>query len=460
MLSRAARWRWSPHLGLTIGAALLFSLGLATHPVGRDEAVSILAARHPVGELLDLVVHHEPHPAGYYLALSLWPHDTLVEARLFSFLPALLCVPLVVSIARRLQLPVWAAGILASTSPFLGFYSVEARMYSWLALVGALALFVAVLVTDSNRETLKPAVLAGLVMALAAYVHYFGFFLGLSVVLWLLLKGRRRQAAAAILSAAVAYLPGLLMLTRQVAVFRRYPTGTWQAREDPAHVFETFSVLLAGAEFYLPAFAVTAVFLAVIGWALVRGRSRPGVRLPAFWLLPTLALPLAIGAVIPLDSPRYLAAAFPALVLLLAAATAEVPPRAAIALTSVLALLGVGLVLDSTRRQDNTKPPLPAVLALAGPGRLIVVQNLLLAPEVAFYVTSAPVAYDFKPPAVDRVGYWALAPGAAYPPSPPQPLLIVSYCDRLRPPPPGYTVERTVRLDLNLCGELATPPGG
>ncbi len=448
---------WFPYAALTAAAAALFSVGLATHPIGRDEAVSVLAARHPLPQLLGLIVNHEPHPAGYYLALTLWPHATLVEARLFSFLPAVLCVPVIFAIARRLSLPAWPAGILAATSPFLGFYSVEARMYSWLGFMGALALLLTTSMTESEKPPLRFALLAGFVMALAAYVHYFSLFLGLTVVLCLLARRLRLHALVATGTAAVLYIPGLVMLAEQVPVFRRYPTGTWQAKEDPVHVFQAFSVLLAGAESYLPAFVVTALLLGVIGFALYRGRSRSPVRLLGFWLLPTMALPLAIGAVVPLDSPRYLAAAFPALVLLLAAAGAGLRPRTAAVLTATLALLGGGLVIDSTHRADNTKPPIPAALALAGPGRLVVAQHLLLAPEIAFYETS-PVAYDFDPPTTDRIGYWALPAGAVYPPIAYRPLLIVNYCGRLQAPPPGYTIERKVKFEMNLCAELVSPP--
>lgn len=458
VLESPASVRWLALAALSAAAAALFSLGLTTHPIGRDEAVSVLAARHPIPVLLDLIIHHEPHPAGYYLALALWPHDTLLQARLFSLVPAVLCVPVLFAIARRLRLPAWRAGILAATSPFLGFYSVEARMYSWLAFLGAIALLVTVSMTEVEKPPrLRLAMLAGLVMALAAYVHYFALFLGLTVVLWLVLRGLRRHALVATATATVLYLPGLVMLAQQVPVFQRYPRGTWQAKEDPTHVFQAFSVLLAGAESYLPAFVVTALLLAVIAFALFRGFEAPAVRLLGFWLLPTMALPLAIGAFVPLDSPRYLAAAFPPLILLLAAATAPLPARLGVALMAALALVGGGLVIDSTQRVDNTKPPVPAALALADRGRLVVAQHLLLAPEIAFYERS-PVAYDFNPPAVDRTGYWALPEGAGYPPTEPRPLLIINYCGRLQPPPPGYAIERRVVFAMNLCGELVSPP--
>ena len=453
---RLSAARWAPHILLTAAAAALFALGLGTHPIGRDEAVSVLAARHSIPDLIDLVIHHEPHPAGYYLVLSLWPHDTLLGARLFSFLPGVLCVPVIIATARRLELPAWSAGILAATSPFLGFYSVEARMYSWLAFTGALALLVTAAITRSEGRRLGAAVLLGGVLATAAYVHYFAFFLGLAAVGGLLLQRRRLEAAVATGTAALLFSPGLLMLAEQVPVLRRYPTGTWQAKEDPAHIFQAFSVLLAGAESYIPAFVATAILIVVLDIALIRGRRDPGTRMAGYWLLPTMALPLLVGVFVPLDSPRYLAAAFPALVLLLASATRGLPVSAAVAVTGALALIGAGLVVDSFQRPDNTKPPVPAALALGGPGRLIVAQHLLLAPEVAFYVNE-PVAYDFNAPTIDRIGYWALPPGAEYPPPKPQPLLIVNYCGRLQPPPPGYVIERKVHFDMNLCAELVNP---
>ena len=61
---------------LTLLAAIVFGAGLGLHPMGRDEAVSVLLVRHSPGQVLALLAAHEVHPAGYFLMLWAWPHST------------------------------------------------------------------------------------------------------------------------------------------------------------------------------------------------------------------------------------------------------------------------------------------------------------------------------------------------------------------------------------------------
>src|ERR1700736_3149784 len=100
-------------LGLltALGAAVLLA-GINAHPVGRDEAVSLLlVSRHPFGQIVPLLTAHEVQPAGYFLLLWAWPHGNLVEARLLSWVAAVACVPLVTLAAARfgVRRP-WVAG--------------------------------------------------------------------------------------------------------------------------------------------------------------------------------------------------------------------------------------------------------------------------------------------------------------------------------------------------------------
>src|ERR1700730_11073475 len=127
---------------LTALGAAVFLAGINAHPVGRDEAVSLLLVQHhPVGQVVSLLTAHEVQPAGYFLLLWAWPHGNLVEARLLSWLAAGACVPLVTLAAARLDLRrPWLAGVLVACSPFLAYEAADARMYAWLALFGAAAL--------------------------------------------------------------------------------------------------------------------------------------------------------------------------------------------------------------------------------------------------------------------------------------------------------------------------------
>jgi hypothetical protein len=126
---------------LTALGGAVFLAGINAHPVGRDEAVSLLLVSHPFGQIVPLLSAHEVHPAGYFLLLWAWPHGDLVEARLLSWIAAVVCVPLVTLAASRLGLRrPWLAGLLVAFSPFLAYQAADARMYAWLALFGAAAL--------------------------------------------------------------------------------------------------------------------------------------------------------------------------------------------------------------------------------------------------------------------------------------------------------------------------------
>src|ERR1700704_3873480 len=124
---------------LTALGALVFLVGIGAHPVGRDEAVSLLLVHHSLDQVVLLLVAHEVHPAGYFLLLWMWPHFDLIQARLLSWVAGVACVPLVTVTRLGLRRP-WLAGVLTACSPFLAYQAEEVRMYAWLALFGAAAL--------------------------------------------------------------------------------------------------------------------------------------------------------------------------------------------------------------------------------------------------------------------------------------------------------------------------------
>ena len=114
---------------LSLLGAALFGAGLGLHPIGRDEAVSVLLVRHPVGQVIQLLAAHEVHPAGYFLMLWAGPHSTPLAARLLSWLPAVGCIPLGWLAGHRLGLRrPWRAGLRLAASPFHAYAGSEARI--------------------------------------------------------------------------------------------------------------------------------------------------------------------------------------------------------------------------------------------------------------------------------------------------------------------------------------------
>jgi uncharacterized membrane protein len=135
--------------GLVAGFALrLFHLG--SDSLWYDETVSVTLATKSIPVLLAHTAG-DIHPPGYYLLLHGWQrltHPTLLHGFEFlyawpSLLAGMLVLVLLYALGRRLAdrsialLTLW----LAACNPFQVWYSQEARMYTWAAVLGLLCLW-------------------------------------------------------------------------------------------------------------------------------------------------------------------------------------------------------------------------------------------------------------------------------------------------------------------------------
>lgn len=436
--------------------AILFAVGLNTHEIGRDEAVSVLVSRLPLGQMLALLAAHEPNPAGYFLMLHWWPKETVPEARLLSYFPGIAVPPLVYVAARRLETPALTAGLLAASSPFLAYYADEARMYSWLVLLGAAALLlVALMVTSPGRVPLRLGIVLGALLAAGMYLHYFAVFTGLAVVVALLWFRQSRAALVASATAAILFVPGALMLERQVAVLWQSNAGGWQQRTDAHAVQVALSSLFAGSPDFPPAAVITLIFVAVTALALRRLGS-PAVRLLLVFVSIGILLPLVLGAFTRFLTPRYLAASLPALLLLTSTGLATLRPRLGWTVAWLLILASTSLTVSAIGRYDGQKLPIREGLAQASAaGALPAVRGRIFAPPAAFYA-DGKVAYAFTPPPVDYIGLYALPPGAPYPPRDGQPIMFFDYCSQAPPQLAGYVFKGRTVYAGSFCVDLET----
>ena len=180
-----------------------------------DEAygVSNLLDR-PLGDMLSALPRSESSPPLHYLAAWGWGGVFgLGEAgvRSLSLLAGAATVPVAYLAGRELSgmRAGLVAAALVAVSPFLVFYSQEARAYALLTLLGALSfwLFARALRRPSGWSLGLWAVTAALALA----THYFAGFLVLAEAVWLLAAGRRSRpvlaAVGAVGLAAVALLP-------------------------------------------------------------------------------------------------------------------------------------------------------------------------------------------------------------------------------------------------------------
>jgi hypothetical protein len=386
-----------------VAAVAAFS-AIPFQPVGRDEAVFILELRRPFLAAMQLAMAHETQPLGFYAGAWLWPHDSLLVARVLSWLPAVAVAPVTWLLAGRLGLPRLPSGLFAASSPFLAWWAADSRMYTWLALFGGV-----VLLTASSVVTARGAVLLGVLIGLGLELHYFAFPAGVAALAVLALRGRLRMAAIATAVGAVAALPAALAL---IAERDLLATGyAWQPVLTPYVALRDVGSLFAGSEDFLPALVAGPLLalLAILGIADRRAWSA------AAFAAVTLVPALAVSLFAQVFTPRYGAPAEPALFLLMAAGAARLPAfvtRASIAIA--LALVVSGIV-----RFEVQRPPVETWVD----GRVPLVLDAHFAPNVAYYYGGRRVD-GFERPRVDRVGLWALPAATANAGD-----VFIGYCD-------------------------------
>ena len=346
-------------IAATLVAAILRLWHLGTQSLWIDEIFtwSSAAPGAPLrlGDLLENV--HGPlyslltHVAIRWLGSSEW------ALRLPSALASIAMVPAMAALAHRWlgrEVAVPAAW-LAACSPFLVWYGQEARNYSLLMLcvcvAGALVLDLARRPTPGRAMSWLAAALAGLLSNLS-----FAFVLPLHLRWWLGgpdLRGRRAAIAlAALLALPLLTAPWLWQAARIWDWHRLHPGRAVASSEERLRGATTFHP--GAVPFALHAFAVgytlgpslremhvappstslgrhapglavvAAVFgvLGVLGARALRRRGRLGEAL--LWLLPAvLAVSWFAASNFKVFHPRYLAAVFPAFLLWMAAALAD-----------------------------------------------------------------------------------------------------------------------------------------
>src|SRR5262245_56294193 len=167
-------------LGLVLLASLVRFGTLGAKSFWGDELSTVDLVHRSLGHMLTGIGNLESTPPLYYVLSWLWVQivpGTEVGIRALPALFGVALVPVTYWIGRELadaRTATIAAALVAS-NPFLVWYSQEARSYSLLALLSAVALLLAI------RAVKRPSgyLYAGwaLASALALTTHYFAVFL-------------------------------------------------------------------------------------------------------------------------------------------------------------------------------------------------------------------------------------------------------------------------------------------
>ncbi|MGQ9666639.1 MAG: glycosyltransferase family 39 protein [Anaerolineae bacterium] len=319
---------------LTLAGTYLRLRGLGSYGFWRDEAQCLFIAQKefPAGIVQALL--HEAHPPLYYVLQHFWmPLAGWGEfrVRFLSAMFGILLVPLLYLVGRRLFGP-WAglaAALWGAVAPLHVVVSQTARMYSLLALLALLSLWLLVEAWQRGGWWWAGYALVALAML---YTHNWGLLLWAcqnGFVLWMWV--RRRPAFRRLLpwlgsqmAVGLLYLPWFLILLRQLPIIAVLPFVPVPSPGEK--LAQLASDLLAP-------WPMGLLWLALLGWGLVPAKAQPAQ--PQEGMLGAVLFSsfgvLFLGLLVSLGTygqvPSYVTmAAFPALCLLFGRGLAGIRP--------------------------------------------------------------------------------------------------------------------------------------
>jgi len=288
---------------LTALAAVLRFTRLGHQGFWYDEANTALLVQFAPGKMLGLIAQRESTPPLYYCLAWIWARvfgHGEAGLRSLSALAGVATVPVLYAAATKLISP--RAGLLAAAlaacDPLLIWYSQEARSYSLLVCLTAVAL----LAFAHARAAPRPRALLAwaIACALALATHYYALLVVVPQALWLLATNRhKRSVRVAIVAVAACGLALIPLAVSQDATGRAswiasIPLGVRLGQITPQFLIG-FQAPAPGVLYPIAAAAAVLALLLLAARADI-GEQRVGLVLGAL-ALGGLALNLALIAV-------------------------------------------------------------------------------------------------------------------------------------------------------------------
>ena len=338
-MKRSDHWRMAAVGVLSLIAFALCATYLNAQSMWRDEVDAIRFANAPLRELFTNFTRPGWNGPLYFFLLRGWMRASgsgAYSVRFFSLLCGILCVPLTYVVGRRMldRRTALIAAALAASAPYLGWYNLEAKMYTWVTALAILAVYALKRAFDEpGWHWWAVQIIA---TSLAAYSHIIAALLiPVQAVMYVVWRPRTRQRwAAGLVSGALLLLPYLpLLLWQAPLLLVSRATGFAAMRVD-----RILATLVTGWSLgpYPPrqwlgvlpkAFAgLSAWGLALTALIAVAGRSessrrmretRSAISLAMWTVLPALILGV-ISRWQPIFTDRYLIWCAPAFYLLVA----------------------------------------------------------------------------------------------------------------------------------------------
>ncbi len=259
-----------------VAALVVLAVALRVPTIGRaywiDEGISVGIASHPLRKIPGLL-RLDGSPPLFYVLLHFWIRafgTAPVATHTLALLVSLIAIPLGYWAGRDLfdRRAGLAAAALMATSPFLGWYSTETRMYPIVVVLAIVGLTFAV--RAMRDRTWRDGMWAVLAFSALLYTHNWGLYLFAATVVvlgGLALSSRDRQLAVGVgvASAAVCilFLPWLPSLVDQA----QNTAAPWAVRPVIADFFADTSTALGGTLGF-----VVAPGLAAAAWWTRRRR--------------------------------------------------------------------------------------------------------------------------------------------------------------------------------------------
>jgi mannosyltransferase len=421
---------WILAVLVAIGAILRFGT-ISSQSYWLDEATTVHEMHLGFGALLHQVHVNETTPPLYFVLAWLWAKvfgTSEAGLRSLSALLGTAAIPIAYLCGRELVSRVAglvAAG-LAALSPFMIWYSQEARSYMLFAVLCGLSfLFFARALRDPSHRN---AVWWAVTSAAAILTHFFAGFLIAPEGIWLVLSVRKRSmlaAAAAVAAVQVAVLPLAIGDTSHpLSWIKAFPLSV-RIKQVPVDLglgaLYQSSLVTDGL---LGAGALALIVLAL----LVVGGERPqrrGAAVAAALAALVIVVPIILAEFgSDYVVPRNFAPAWIPLAVLLGAACTV--PRARVAGAALAAVLLASFVYAGARIGDNPQYQRPdwrgvaaALGTAAGPRAIVAYDSGFASQPLAVYLHGVPWPHQSQTPItvgeVDVVGGLYQTPPARLP---------------------------------------------
>jgi mannosyltransferase len=316
---------------ILLASILLRLINLGKQGLWFDETYTAYVAQQPSARMIQFLISDGVHPPLYYGFMAVWIR--LFGASAWSLrLPSAICGALAVWVlyllVRRMagESEAILSAVLLGASPFLLWYSQDARMYSMECLAAVTAVFF------FWSYLHKPALpgLIGLILSHAVLygLHYFGVFLLMTECVFLLFYWREyiRLWVPFLIAQTLAILPlivwGSILLQRENGSFGIgwIPKTQWM---DPILTLLNFFTA-SGGTWNLFAAAAGLALVCLFGLTLRSGRYKEAVGFGFFWLFFPILMAWILSQRIPIYIDRYLILSLPAAVVLASIGAASV----------------------------------------------------------------------------------------------------------------------------------------